>query len=681
MRAGEDTRRRGWFWHWNNIVTQYAPLIGLKGVGLLNSYTVWTDRREESAYRGYAFPTQQSEAAFYGEDRAELIALNKILVALDLIEIRKEMVTRTDEQGRRWRVPHNLYRVKDHGDGFNLTGDDVLKVVALAEKDRAIYRTIRHIFSDRFAPIDSQNVWWTILSDIRERDLWQRVAARAIAEETRASARTRAGHEARKGRSFLPSSSDTATPTATHSDSSAVTSSPERRTSVAPTNNGSAVDVAASNKGSSRKSASTVPPVNQGRPTSVAPANTTKNQASLITTTTTGSQDRVLRTEDRDEKHRGNMGEISTVETSTESVSSRFETGSGPGGLAGPADAPGEASAIRAFEDANGRPSTPAERHLLRGLAAQAEPEAIRQASGSGWSWVTAAVYEAVEAGSSFVAPRRLREIINRWSRDGAPMATKPVSGIATEQPERNAVEPLLGGAPDVDLPHGFGSNRTWAFAVSRLSGSLERGALIELVGGTAITGYHDGTVTIAVANRRQAGQLLGGYRALVERVLGEAMRRPVRIAVIEPASSDEAAESVPPKLEAVPESQPVETTSGEPVSFLIPESGMTSEQVWMAILDELTASGEIPAANISAWLRPARLIGRKADGTLIVGAPHALAQRQIDRRYHQPIEDAASRVIGQPVRVEAVVASAWLAANPGRPTALTDEMGEQAGA
>ena len=89
MRAGEDTRRRGWFWHWNNIVTQYAPLIGLKGVGLLNSYTVWTDRREESAYRGYAFPTQQSEAAFYGEDRAELIALNKILVALDLIEIRK----------------------------------------------------------------------------------------------------------------------------------------------------------------------------------------------------------------------------------------------------------------------------------------------------------------------------------------------------------------------------------------------------------------------------------------------------------------------------------------------------------------------------------------------------------------------------------------------------------------
>ena len=83
--GGEDTRRRGWFWHWNSVVTQYAPLLGLKGVGLLNSYTVWTDRREESPHRGYAFPSQQSEADFYGEDRAELIAINKILVALDLI--------------------------------------------------------------------------------------------------------------------------------------------------------------------------------------------------------------------------------------------------------------------------------------------------------------------------------------------------------------------------------------------------------------------------------------------------------------------------------------------------------------------------------------------------------------------------------------------------------------------
>ena len=44
-------------------------------------------------------PRQQSEADFYGEDRAELITINKILVALDLIEIRKEMVLRADPAG------------------------------------------------------------------------------------------------------------------------------------------------------------------------------------------------------------------------------------------------------------------------------------------------------------------------------------------------------------------------------------------------------------------------------------------------------------------------------------------------------------------------------------------------------------------------------------------------------
>src|SRR3954469_10222159 len=197
-RSGEDVRRRGWFWHWNSIVTQYAPLLGLKGVGLLNSYTVWTDRREESPTRGYAFPTQQSEADFYGEDRAELITINKLLVALDLIEIRKEMVLRTDEQGRRWKVPHNFYRVKDHGDGSRLTSKDVLRVIELADRDQTVYRYIRRIFSPKFSPIDRDNVWGGILAELSPSETWVRLQSRASAEEARASARTRAGHAARK---------------------------------------------------------------------------------------------------------------------------------------------------------------------------------------------------------------------------------------------------------------------------------------------------------------------------------------------------------------------------------------------------------------------------------------------------------------------------------------------------
>ena len=201
-RAGEDVRRRGWFWHWNALVTQYAPLIGLKGVGLLNSYTVWTDRREESPHRGYAFPSQQSEADFYGEDRAELITINKILVALDLIEIRKEMVVRADPQGRRWKVPHNFYRVKDHGDDFSLGPADVLRVAELAARDRAVYRYVRRVFSrasHRSTATTSGDRSWRRCDNA----VWQRLAARAAAEEDRASARTRAGHAAR-GRTPRP---------------------------------------------------------------------------------------------------------------------------------------------------------------------------------------------------------------------------------------------------------------------------------------------------------------------------------------------------------------------------------------------------------------------------------------------------------------------------------------------
>ncbi|MCA1723683.1 MAG: hypothetical protein LC748_05425, partial [Thermomicrobia bacterium] len=157
--AGQDIRHRGWYWHWNTLITQYAPLLGLKGVGLLNSYTVWTDRREGSAHQGYAFPTQDAEGKFYGEGREELITLNKILVALDLIAIHKEMVLRQDDRNRRWRVPHNFYRVKDPRDGLVLNLPAVIRVLELANRDRNVFRHIRHIFGAQFAPIDRTSIW------------------------------------------------------------------------------------------------------------------------------------------------------------------------------------------------------------------------------------------------------------------------------------------------------------------------------------------------------------------------------------------------------------------------------------------------------------------------------------------------------------------------------------------
>ncbi|MDQ3692252.1 MAG: hypothetical protein M3464_01310, partial [Chloroflexota bacterium] len=333
-RAGEDTRRRGWFWHWNSIVTQYAPLLGLKGVGLLNSYTVWTDRREESPHRGYAFPSQQSEADFYGEDRAELITINKILVVLDLIEIRKEMVLRLDPQGRRWRVPHNFYRVKDHDDGFCLTARDVLLVARLADRDKAVYRYIRRVFSPRFSPIDGDNVWHAILTDVRQTDLWQRLAARTERDEHRASARTRAGHAARRANGagdaagallFVPNRGDEAATTDGQNDSAAGVTGKDQETSVAPINNALAVDVEPDNTGLDDPPPTIVAPANQGPPTAVAQANTTYHQS--LTTTTTTVSDEIRRSE-------GPGGSLAPVGIG------------GPHGAPPPADAPGEAAAI-----------------------------------------------------------------------------------------------------------------------------------------------------------------------------------------------------------------------------------------------------------------------------------------------------------------------------------------------
>src|SRR5687768_13140147 len=175
VRTGEDVRQRGWFWHWNELHTEHGPLLRQSGIGLLTSYIVYTDRRENSPQRGYAFPSLQLQAAFTGADLAELITINQILVALDLLEIRKEMVTRADEQGRKWRVPHNLYRVKDKSDSRHLIAADVLRVLELAEQKREVYRHIRHVFSAGFTPISRGNVWHQLLPELRETELWQRL--------------------------------------------------------------------------------------------------------------------------------------------------------------------------------------------------------------------------------------------------------------------------------------------------------------------------------------------------------------------------------------------------------------------------------------------------------------------------------------------------------------------------
>jgi hypothetical protein len=657
-RSGEDVRKRGWFWHWNSIVTQYAPLIGLKGVGLLNSYTVWTDRREESPHRGFAFPSQQSEADFYGEDRAELITINKILVALDLIEIRKEMVLRVDAQGRRWKVPHNLYRVKDHGDDVSLTTQDVLRVIELAETDKTVYRYLRRLFSPRFSPIDGDNVWHRILPEVRATETWQRLAERTERDETKASARSKAGHAARPKASrerdsspvfSLPDSDDNATSemTAPDTDNDSDTvgwgdGGADLETSVEPSNTGFSIDDAPINSGSGGFTASSGRPTNKGGHTSVGPDNTTYNQSK---TTTTKS--------DSDVEEAG-------VRTEQPLATDRF------GSEIAPDTTRSQTQTIRAFEEANDRKASAAERRQLRQLAEWVTTAGFSDAYDA-WRIVTSAIEEAVAAGSSFVAPKRVREILSRWSRDGVPteyVAGVRIPGGVVTGNEGTSHRSLTDASDTFQLPNGKSGVDVWDAVEQAVRPGLGVARTRELFTGTAVVGYDAGEVTIQVPTASQHEGFAVTHRELVARKLGSALRRPVRLVVIVAAEdpdpdpvTDAGATgtqqaAVPPRrreLTSRPTSH-VQTLGAMPV-FTIERCGMTNRQVWALALTDLREGGVVPRHDVEAWLRDVVILAVDEDagsGSIDVrlGVPHLLAGRRIEGRFLPAIRQTLARLL-----------------------------------
>ncbi len=672
--SGTDTRKRGWFWHWNSIVTQFAPLIGLKGVGLLNSYTVWTDRREDSPNRGYAFPSQQSEADFYGEERSELITINKILVALDLIEIRKEMILKPDAQGRQWRVPHNFYRVKDHDDGYVLSARAVLEVIQIADRDKNVYRYLRRIFSTRFSPIGSGSLWNDIMPVLRRDPTWQRLAAKVATEERRASDRTRAGHAARQSAAAapvlfsVPGDGDNGAANGTCSDSGlpsgVAIGSPDATSvatgnkgsaghievDVASTNRGSGVNVAGSNRGLDGKRSSSVAGSNVAALTIVAPSNTMYDQSlsTTRTTTDTGSTDEHRQDADISRNRLSNriaarrIGRVGGTTGATPmtdpvpvatpvappvpAVIRAWPAADGAGPDAG-------ATAIRAFEDANDKPSTTAQRQLLTTLAEQFDAAARDSDTGStGWVWVTAAIYEAVESGSAYVAPRRIREILARWQREGRPSGD--------DGPGR--------GGRRVTGDSGR-SSASWNDTSVR-SGRAAVGATPAFVPGKAparrpaVVGQQTVAPTDPIVSVRTGPRRTGPHR---------------------PTASSSATTQVSDT--AVPVVAPLSRrTAPADTTFVVEECGLASTQVWSAMLTELALGGEISRADLESCIRSAELVGRGEGGELMIGASSAVTQRRASR-YLPVIRRAAETIIGVPVPVEVSVRSVWLAEHPDR--------------
>jgi hypothetical protein len=363
-------------------------------------------------------------------------------------------------------------------------------------------------------------------------------------------------------------------------------------------------------------------------------------------------------------------------------------------GRAAPSDAPGELTAIEAFEAANNRRATPAERVLLRQLAERFDAVARSSSSeGGGWGWLAAAVYEAVDAGSAFVAPRRLREIMTRWERDGFPAGEsdrdgserRPAAPVPPSSGRTAAARPaargrmasgldpagidptaLLAAGADLPLPHGHGARRTWALAVRRLGTALDRAVLRELVAGTAIAAYDDGAVTIAVPTGEQAARL-AVYRELIGRKLGEAMRRPLRVEFA--VTEREASEPIPART--APERLAPPVVVGETIeapNFPVVECGLASSQVWAAVMAEIERGGRLSRANLDAWVRSTRLLGRSGDGgagtALIVGAPNESTRRRVIQRFAPEVRAAIAAIVGVALPVEFVVTGDWLTAS-----------------
>ncbi|MHB8644420.1 MAG: DnaA N-terminal domain-containing protein [Thermomicrobiales bacterium] len=616
--AGQDIRHRGWYWHWNTLITQYAPLLGLKGVGLLNSYTVWTDRREGSPHQGYAFPTQDAEGKFYGEGREELITLNKVLVALDLIEIHKEMVLRQDDRNRRWRVPHNFYRVKDPRDGLVLNLPAVIRVLELANRDRNVFRGIRHIFGAQFAPIDRTSIWHYLLPELRQLPLWQQLAERAERERRGGKKILTLVPPEEAATNDLPDQT-----IARDNDIAPHTIERSREEGIILTDKGhtESADFAARTDGVLRmdaESADVAPSDAEGysttdegktfiepaRPSFVAPTDRTYDQpgeseeetrtrTSTRSTNTRESVSSIFEAlAERDERDR--TGPITPDAASRPAHERRDPRQFLPEQPLPPVpDLPEDGAVIvraldvtepttsddlahqtatitdieAALTMTNGRPPSDMEMSLLVQVARECDPAARAQGygPGTGLGWVLAAIWNAVNSGSTrmgFIAPKLVAAICDRWviegfGSDNRANPTAPPSMYPTPptwpMPSMSG-EPAAHPSPDtmtdsalLPVPPEIGSasappattadtaateaeaRRLWEQVMRRLEGVLHPDALERWFIGARVTAIEHDRVIVVVPGADIALKL-ASYRGLISRRMSEALGRTVDV-------------------------------------------------------------------------------------------------------------------------------------------------------
>ncbi|MFN3336581.1 MAG: hypothetical protein ACK42I_03665, partial [Thermomicrobium sp.] len=269
-----------------------------------------------------------------------------------------------------------------------------------------------------------------------------------------------------------------------------------------------------------------------------------------------------------------------------------------------PADAAGpllepSPEVVACFEAANARPASPLERTLLAELEREFLPLAASRGESSA-ELLVAAIREAVASGSRYVAPKRIREILARWSRHS----------LRTGDPASRAVNPA-GSARPSDVP-------ATPHALS-LQSLLTSPALDLLV-------------------------------ARLEEAIAQRLAIPNRAqdAVVTPDS----------RMPERPTPSQENFSSPGDLCAPLPESPPPLAAIWSLAQEHL--SERVPRSAFAECIRPARLLAAPSPDELVLGVPSDTVRRQLERRWLVAVREILSALMERPVTVRVVPFAEW---------------------
>lgn len=504
--AGElvvtDLRKTGWSWGWDTLAREFAGLLHQTGLGVYFTYATYTDNRKESPYRGSSYTGVEALADFSGDSAEDIRTINKLLAALGLSRFETYTVYLPGKDGR--RATRNRLHCFLLDRDPHLSPNDVLAVLRLALEDPKVYKYIRHLFRPTFRPIDratdaegapreNPNPWYRILPLIKRSAEWRALTLRAEKDYLALRERNLHGVEAAARRhtergpdptTILPDTDDTPSTIVRNTDDAS---------SIRITDPGSPPILPATEDGPPTRLPDTdgnhdQESWNQRKPGPITPRveTTTTTRAPVISTPA----------------HPPDVQPYSESRPQPRPLSPDHSL----------------ATVLDLFGQANGRAANPIERDLLRQIAADFDDPARTQAAdSSGATWIMAAIVEAVDAGSQFVSPRRVRAICERWARDGfRSSGSRPRH--ASEGSERL---PWL-DVPDIPMPNGQKSRTVWRRVVGIARGSLNADTLIRYLEPCVISAYDSwrDEVEITVPDESTGRKLDSTFRGAIERAL-----------------------------------------------------------------------------------------------------------------------------------------------------------------